>query len=104
MDSRAGKIARVAFWLTWAFDCLPALVILYFFFAGVEDGSVSSFNIVLWLGILLALAVIMLGSLALQLLKTWTVPALVLALVLAVPTLLGGLFLLVLLISHPRWN
>src|SRR5215217_3048043 len=34
----------MAFWLLWGFDALIAAVVLYFFFAGLADGSVSSFN------------------------------------------------------------
>jgi multisubunit Na+/H+ antiporter MnhF subunit len=35
-------------------DLLVALVVLYFFVIGLADGSVSSFNMSLWLGLLAA--------------------------------------------------
>jgi hypothetical protein len=34
----------VKFRLLWGFDALIALVVLCFFFVGLADGSVSSFN------------------------------------------------------------
>jgi|SoimicMinimDraft_4_1059732.scaffolds.fasta_scaffold12686_2 hypothetical protein len=37
-------------------DLLVALVVVYFFVAGFADGSVSSFNMSLWLGLLAAVA------------------------------------------------
>jgi hypothetical protein len=101
--SRLSTAGRVVFWLVWAWDSAISLGILYFFSWGLVDGSVSSFNILLWIGILVVLSVIMLGSLALKL-KGWTVPALVLALLLAVPGGLAALFFLILIVAHPRWN
>jgi hypothetical protein len=43
-------------------DILAAPVIVYFFFIGLADGSVSSFNGGLWFAILAALAVILGGG------------------------------------------
>ena len=37
-------------------DLLVALVVVYFLAAGLADGSVSSFNMSLWLGLLAAVA------------------------------------------------
>jgi ATP/ADP translocase len=101
--SRFATASGVLFWLVWAWDAAISLVVLYFFSAGLVDGSVSSFNIVLWIGILLALTFVMLGSFAMKL-KGWTVPALILALLLALPGCLLALFFLVLIVAHPRWN
>lgn len=91
------------FRILFGFDALVALVMLYFFFIGLADGSVSSFNAGLWFIILLALAGIMGGSLWL---RSTGRPrsAIALLLLLAVPGLLGVLFLLVVLITNPRWN
>ena len=50
------------FWFVWGFDALIAAIFLFFFFWGLSDGTVSSFNIVLWLGILAGLAGILGGS------------------------------------------
>jgi hypothetical protein len=91
------------FWTLWIFDALVALVFLYFFVIGITDGSVSSFNIVLWLGILGTLASVLGGALLLRHLGH-ALLALGLLLVLATPAILGLLFFLFILISNPRWN
>jgi hypothetical protein len=91
------------FWLLWGFDALIAVVVLYFFFAGLADGSVSSFNIGLWLIILLGLAGIMGGSLCLLSAGRSGIATAIL-LLLAIPGVLFALFLLVLMITPPRWN
>lgn len=91
------------FWFVWAVDALVALVFVVFFFIGLLDGSVSSFNLGLWLMVLFVLGVVLLGSYGLRRAgyKRW---AMVLALVVALPGLLYGLFLLLILIGNPRWN
>jgi hypothetical protein len=91
------------FWILWVIDTAIALVALYFFFVGLADGSVSNFNIGLWLLILSGLASIVGGSLWL---KSAGHPGLatVLLLILAVPGFLYGLFLLIVLLAPPRWN
>lgn len=91
------------FWIPWAIDAVIAIVALCFFLVGLGDGSVSSFNIGLWLLILLGLACVVGGSLRLKSLDRRGL-ATVLVLILAVPGVLCGLFFLVLLITAPRWN
>ena len=91
------------FWLLWGFDALIALVVLYFFFTGLFDGSVSSFNMGLWLIILLGLTAIMGGSLYLFSAGRSGIATAVL-LLLAIPGVLYALFLLILIITASRWN
>ena len=91
------------FRILWGFNALIAAIFLFFFFWGLADGRVSSFNIVLWLGVLAALAAILGGSLALRA-KGHTRPAVGLLLILALPGILGVLFFLAVVILHPRWN
>ncbi len=91
------------FWIPWAIDVVIAIVVLYFFLVGLADGSVSSFNIGLWLLILLGLGSIMGGSLWLKSAGHLGF-ATVLLLILAVPGVLCGLFLIILVIAAPRWN
>lgn len=98
---RAGPLRT--FWFLWAVDALVALVFVYFFFIGIADGTVSSFNIGLWLVILLVLGAVLLGSYGLRRAGR-TGWAIALALVLAVPGLLYGLFFLILILSNPTWN
>lgn len=91
------------FWILWGFDAIASLVILYFFVAGLADGSVSSFNMGLWLGIVVVVCAVMVGSLALRS-SGHTGLAVAVLLVLALPALLFVLFFGALLITNPRWN
>jgi len=98
-----GAPRRKLFRFLWGVDALIAAIFVGFFFWGLADGTVSSFNIVLWLGILAGLAGILGGSHRLQS-KGYTRPAMGLLLILAIPGFLGVLFFLAVPILHPRWN
>ena len=91
------------FWMLWGFGALICTVILVFFFLGMVNGSVSSFNIGIWIGILAALTVILGGSLWLKKLG-YPVLGTILLLVLAIPGLLYGLFIFLILVTKPSWN
>ncbi len=91
------------FWILIGIDALAALVVLYFFVWGLMDGSVSSFNITLWLGLLGALAAILGGGWLLDRSGRRGAANTVL-LILAVPAFLFGLFVLGLIVLQPRWN
>ncbi|HLF62160.1 MAG TPA: hypothetical protein VI603_00300 [Saprospiraceae bacterium] len=93
----------IFFWILWGFDAIITLVVLYFFMIGLNDGSVSSFNMGLWLVILLALAGVMGGSLWLKSANHAGL-AKVLLFLLAIPGLLYALFMLIVIIGKPRWN
>ncbi len=98
-----GSARMKLFWLLFAIDAAVALVFFYFFAIGVGDGSVSSFNIVLWLAILGGISTVMgLG---------WLLnangrrgAALAMLSILAIPGVLAGLFILLLIVAQPRWN
>jgi hypothetical protein len=86
-----------------AFDALVAATILYFFLWGVSDGTVSSFNIVLWLGLLAGTALSLGGGfVAYQ--NNNRVLAILLLLILALPGIAFALFTLILIVAQPRWN
>jgi hypothetical protein len=91
------------FWVPWAIDAVVAAVVLVFFFWGLADGTVSSFNAGIWTVLLAAVAAIVGGSLWLKSTGRRGL-AIALALVLAVPGALMGLFFLTLVVAHPRWN
>lgn len=93
----------MTFRLLLGLDSLAALVVAYFFLAGLADGSVSDFNIELWIGIILAVTAVIAGGLLLRRAARPMLANLVLAL-LAVPTALYGLFLLVVVFSGTTWN
>ncbi len=91
------------FWTLFSIDGAVALIVLFFFFAGLGDGSVSPFNMTLWLAILGGLAAILGGG---WLLKSNGHPYLAcgVLLILAVPGLLYAVFILSVIILQPRWN
>ena len=91
------------FWNLWGLDAVIALVFVSFFFIGLADGSVSSFNIPLWLVILFTLGGILWGSHALQAAGRTSL-ATRLLMILAIPGVLVGLLFLAALIHQPRWN
>jgi hypothetical protein len=84
------------FWILWGFDALIALVFLYFFAIGLADGSVSSFNMGLWLLILAVLAAVLLGSWQLVRHNQFVVAKIVLS-VIAIPGFLYGLMVLMMM-------
>jgi hypothetical protein len=84
-------------------DAIAATVILYFFVAGLGDGTVSSFNASLWLVTLLGLGAIIGGGFALRSAKRMRLANVVFA-ILAVPAVLFSLFFLILILSGARWN
>ena len=91
------------FWTLFCIDGLVAMIVLFFFFAGLGDGTVSSFNILLWLAVLGGLAAILGGGLLLKSNSHLHLARIVL-LILAIPGLLFGLFILGAIILQPRWN
>lgn len=91
------------FWVRWSIDTVVAGVFVRFFFVGLGDHSVSSFNIVLWLGILAVLAVVVGGSLVLKATGR-RAAAVVVAPLVAAPATLFALFWIVIIVSNPRWN
>jgi hypothetical protein len=86
-----------------AFDALVAAGILFFFFWGVSDGTVSSFNIGIWLALLAGTALSFVGGI-LAYRSGNRVLAILLLLILALPGLAFALFALIVLIAQPRWN
>ena len=88
---------------TFACSALTTLVAVTFFFIGVADGSVSSFNLALWIGLLSVMGASLWAGFALRARGRtgWAIAALA---VTAVPGVLAALFLLLVLVTQPRWN
>jgi hypothetical protein len=91
------------FRLLFIFDLLIAAVVLFFFFWGVSDGTVSSFNAGIWTALLAAVGGVVFGGYYLNASGN-RVAAILLLLVLAIPGLLFVLFALFIIIAQPRWN
>lgn len=98
-STRPSWTYRVAF----AIAAVVAAVVVYFFLIGLADGSVSSFNMGLWLALLGITGGVLFGGhrLASHGHRMWAI--LVLS-VLAVPALLYGFFILVAILAGESWN
>jgi hypothetical protein len=99
----SGKRGSALFWTLWGTAVTVAGVFLYFFLVGLADGSVSSFNGILWVLLLSGIGVITGGSYWLwrQGRSGW---ASTLAACLAVPGLLAVMMLIAILLSDPNWQ
>lgn len=84
-------------------DAFVAVVFAWFFLEGLGDGSVSSFNGLLWFGTLATLAVVLGGGIALGR-RGRIAAANALLLVLALPALGFVLFFMLLVGSGGRWQ
>lgn len=89
--------------VTFALAALVAAIAVAFFVIGIADGSVSSFNIVLWFGLLAGVGIVLLGGAFLRS-KGRTRSAIGVLALLAVPGLLYASFLLLVVVSDARWN
>ena len=101
--SEASPRGRLVFRVTFVCSALTSLVTVAFFVIGIADGSVSSFNLALWLGLLAVVG----ASLALgyALYARAKVALAVVALsVTAVPGALAALFLAIVLLTESPWN
>jgi hypothetical protein len=91
------------FWVFWGIDALICAIAGVFFLLGLTNGSVSSFNIGIWIAIWAALAVILAGSLWLKA-AGHPVIGTVLLLVLAIPGICYGLFVFLFTVTKSTWN
>ena len=91
------------FWIPWSVSALVAATFVVFFFIGLADGSVSSFNILLWITMLAFVAACVGGSLWLRS-RGKRVASITLASVLAIPGLFALFLLLLAIILNPHWN
>jgi len=91
------------FRILWIIDVVLGTMAVIFFVIGIGDGSVSSFNIVMWLLLLGVLASIVFGSRALN--ETGhPVLATALAAVPAIPAIVGSVGLIAATLMGGRWN
>ena len=91
------------FRILWVTDVVLGIMAALFFVMGIGDGSVSSFNIVMWLLLLGVLASIVFGSRALN--ETGhRVLATALAAVPAIPAIVGSVGLIATTLMGGRWN
>lgn len=91
------------FKILWSIDIAATGVILWCFIAGVLDGTVSHRNIKLWLLIVVAAGSIVWLSWLLK--KNGNDKfAMITVLILAIPAIIYGLFVLLMASNNGRWN
>ncbi len=105
-QTREEDQARPRSWLynlAFGVAMLVAAIAGVFFFIGLTDGSVSSFNITLWLGLLGGVGAVLFAGHRLRAMghTGWAIVVLGL---LALPGLLYALFVILVVFSGARWN
>ena len=93
----------ILFWIVFGIDAVAALAAFYFFLEGLGDGSVSSFNMTLWLALLGGVIAILGGGWMLNVNGRRRTAIGVLS-ILAIPSVLFGLFMLLIVITQPNWH
>ena len=91
------------FWILWIFNALISLIPIYFFFVGLNDGTVSSRNAGIWFILMLVVAVVLVGPFLLKAANQLTL-AKVLMLIAAVPGFLVVLYFVVVITMNPDWK
>lgn len=84
-------------------DILVAAVAAYFFLQGLTGGWIGPDNILLWLVLLGMIAGLFVGAVGLRA-KGRNAAAIALLVILAMPAVLFALFMLLIVITQPRWN
>ena len=93
----------ILIWILFVIDAAVALTVLAFFFIGLADGTVSSFNIHLWVLMLAAVAAVTGGGWMLNA-KGQRRAAITVLSALAIPGFLFGLLILAAVVLQPRWS
>jgi hypothetical protein len=93
----------IIFRILWVIAAIVSLIVLFFFVTGLADGTVNQRNMMLWMGILAICAVALLGG---PWLRHHQYPALgmLVTVIVAVPSLIFGLFMLIAILSGSKWN
>ena len=95
------------FWFLWGVDAIATAIFVYYFFVGLGDNSISSFNARFWYTTLVVLPCLLLGSLLLYVTHHAMVAKLML-IPLALPSLFYAAVLVYLYIAssgkNTRWN
>ena len=106
MATPATPITGLSLWtfrFTFAAALAVSVAVVVFFLWGLLDGSVSSFNMSLWLTLLALVAAVLLIGWALRA-SGKAKPAILVLSLLAVPGLVYALFLLLIVFTGPSWR
>jgi hypothetical protein len=102
-DKPTVKSGQFLYRTLFACSLVTSLVAIVFFVIGIEDGSVSSFNLGLWCVLLAGVCASLWAGHAFFSKGKKGLAYAALA-VTAVPGIVGALFILLILITQPRWN
>lgn len=91
------------YWILWIFSALVALVPVYYFLIGLNDGSITSRNILMWVALLLIVFLVLGGSWFLQA-NGHLGFAKGLLFIIVIPGVIGLLYILTVIFSKQRWN
>lgn len=91
------------FKILWGIDALAAGVLVWFFIAGLADATVTHRNIKLWLFILLLAGSVLWISMLLKK-QGYDTYAMLTVLLITIPVMLYGLFILLMASNDGRWN
>jgi hypothetical protein len=93
----------IMFRIFWIIAAIVTLISLFFFVTGLADGTVNERNLMLWMGILAICAVALLGGPWLRH-HQYPILGLIVTAIVAIPSMLFGLFMLIAILSGSRWN
>lgn len=93
----------IVYRILFAIDAIAAAILLFFFSWGLSDGTVSSFNLHIWLAMLGGVGLVLAGGLWFGARREYLPGGLVLA-ILALPCAAFALFFLALVILQPNWH
>jgi hypothetical protein len=92
------------FWILWWVVAIGTLVLYYFFFVGLADGSVSSFNGGIWTALVIGFPSLLAGTYWLKN-HGWIKLAMLLLAIPSLPMIGYLLFLIAIMAGGPtRWN
>jgi len=91
------------FKILWGIDAIGAAIIVWFFITGLADGTVTHRNIKLWLFILLLAGSVLWVSMLLKK-QGYDKYAMLTVLIIAIPAIIYGLFVLLMASNNGRWN
>ena len=91
------------FWILWIFNALICLVPIYFFFAGIGDGTITSRNIGMWFLIMLVVAIVLGGPFLLKAANQLPLAKLLMIFA-AIPGILVVLYFVIVFTSKPNWH
>ena len=97
------RFRDLLYWFLFGIDCIAAAVAVFYFFLGLGDGTVSSFNITIWMLLLGGIGAVLGGGHVMRRAGQVWFANVVLA-ILGLPSLFAGLLMLLLIANPPRWN